>query len=428
MVDRKIVLILISSIFGCNSFYLPIPKCKSPSLQYFDDISRYMNIDEFLDEDELIRRRLDAKAALDKMKMMKEHILGYNAKSAMHLKRKKINKLTRKWMRKSGTVGKLEGDELFNDLAGIKVCSQKNIIGCIAFLWRTIVNDILHEDPQDHSRSVYMVVFPYCHLLYSYEEHVLLNQIIDLGSDLCSYLGTDYSLTMFHPHYKNSPKMFSPERHSPFPTSGLRFQPNPKDSYDDDELTYGGNSLYLESQKLSLERIFNSAAASAPNNYGEPEYNLQELSGEEARRLKVPLLEQGLVLKITKQWFDEDNQFNATANSWFVSKATCAEEAYADTWGIIYQLYKLQQEQQEQNFDEEITAATLVAPGFNKYNFPQWRKFAITINAVLKRVKQDPKITLELFHPEYAGKNDSERSDFHRRTPFPTLQIICQKN
>jgi len=355
------------------------------------------------------------------MEMMKKHILGYNAESAMQLSRKEVKKLTRKWMRKSGTVGQLEGNELFNDLVGIKVCLEQNIIGCIAFFWRTIVNDILYEDHQDCGRSVYMVVFPHCQALYTYEKHVLLNQIIDLGSDLCLYLGPDLSLTMFHPHYKNAPKMFSPERHSPFPTSGLRFQPN-KDTIH--ELP-DSSSLYLNSERLYFERIFNSAAATATQE--ESENNLS--TKMDVSRLKVPCFEQKLVIKMTKQWFDDNQSIGndglnlalksiKTTNGWFVSKATIAEEAYADTWGIIYQLYK-------QRSDQEATSAILITPSFSTYNAPQWRKFAITVNAVLKRVTKG-KMTLELFHSEYAGKND--RMNIQRRTPFPTLQIICHKS
>lgn len=329
-----------------------------------------------------------------------------------------VKKKTRDWVRKSGTVGRMDGTELFEKIVGIKVCRENDIVGCIAYFWRIIVKDILKENREGHEESVYMVVFPCCKALYTYDNLKLLNQAVNLGSDLCLYIGSEISLTLFHPDYKNSPKMFSPERHSPFPTSGVQFKPSktmmrelPKDE-----------SVYLDKQRIYLERIFNSAAAASPFEDTENQFLTKDCSEESS---------QDAIIQLTQEWFQdnkyvENNELNSalkhieTTVGWFVSRASMAEEAYADTWGMIYQLLK-------ESSEDHVVSAILVAPNFSMYNAVEWRKFAITINAALKRTTEG-KMKVELFHPEfvYTGKNGKCKD--LRRTPFPTIQIIFEIN
>lgn len=54
-------------------------------LRYFDDVSRFSRIDEWLSKDDYIQRRVEKKASGDKMEMMKNRILGYDAASASQL-------------------------------------------------------------------------------------------------------------------------------------------------------------------------------------------------------------------------------------------------------------------------------------------------------------------------------------------------------
>mmetsp|Transcript_625 Transcript_625/g.983 ORF Transcript_625/g.983 Transcript_625/m.983 type:complete len:420 (+) Transcript_625:70-1329(+) len=418
MKQKVILCTLCSSVLVSYAFYLPYQRSKPSELRYFDDASRYSPIDEWLDQEAYTQRQMEAKASVDKMEMIKSRIIGYNAASASQLTRKEVKKKTRDWIKKSGTIGQMEGTELFENLAGIKVCRESDIVGCIAYFWRIIVKDILQVDRDGRDHSVYMVVFPNCKALYTYDNLKLLNQAITLGSEICMYLGSEVSLTLFHPSYKNSPKMFSPERHSPFPTSGVQFRPNknlmrelPKD-----------NTLYVDKQRIYLERIFNSAAGSSPFE----ETGSASLKKEDNLNIGTP----DAIIKMTQEWLDDNKyienkdanqalKYMETTSGWFVSKAIMAEEAYADVWGIIYQLLK-------QPSEQDVISAILVAPSFSLYNAVEWRKFAITINAALKRTTEG-KMKLELFHPEfvYAGKN--RKCKDRRTTPFPTLQIIFQR-
>jgi len=366
-----------------------------------------------------LQKRIDAKAAIEKREAL-QRILGYNAVSASQLSRTEIRALTKAWMRKSGAVqGRtptIEGDELYHKLVGMKVCKSDTIIGCLAYYWKTIV-EIIREEDEDSSSSrrskegVYMVLFPYCKDLYMYDKLSMMNSAVDLGQDLCQYLGPDFSLTMFHPKYKNAPSMFSPERHSPFPTAGVQFSRSKKM---DRILAPEDDSAFVDNHRIHLERLFNSAAASKSRD-----------TNDESQVSSLPYYSRDEVVKRTREWFEQgaqDVKYGETPDDrWIVSTATIAEEAYAEVWSMIHHLTQQQQQRRNQGNEPVALSSVLVAPRFSAFNAPQWRSFAITVNAVLKRMT-DGKISLEVLHPEYTGRNH----DNLRRSPFPTMHISCK--
>jgi hypothetical protein len=361
-------------------------------------------------------KRANAKAAIEKKEALKR-MLGYNAASALQLSRAEIRSLTKAWMRKSGAVGDSrntspgEVGELYHKLVGLKVCNSDTIIGCLAYYWKTIVKVIREADDEYHNTSgkdgVYMMLFPYCKDLYTYDKLSMVNSAIDLGQDLCQHLGADFSLTMFHPKYKNAPTMFSPQRHSPFPTAGLQFSSSSKK-----RLAPEDTSRFVDNQRIHLEHLFNSAAASEMRDID---------TNTDDQVSSLPYYSTDEVVDRTKEWFEEgvgsDKYGNTLDDKWFVSTATMAEEAYADIWSIIHDLSK------QQHQGSGVMRSVLMAPRFSTFNAPQWRQFAITVNAVLKRMTNG-KIFLEVFHPEYTSKNNN--GDMLRRSPFPTIQI-CRK-
>lgn len=74
------------------------------------------------------------------------------------------------------------------------------------------------------------------------------------------------------------------------------------------------------------------------------------------------------------------------------------------------------------NNDElpQVTSSLFIATKFNKYNAQAFKRFAITINAALKRITQG-RMFLEVFHPEYVGNKGYNHE--LRRSPFPMIQI-----
>lgn len=372
-----------------------------------------------------LTKRVDAKAALEKREALKR-ILGYDAASASQLSRTEIRSLTKSWMRKSGAVGGSidpvmeNGDELYNKLVGLKICKSDTIIGCLAFYWKNILKVIREEDEELSSRSskesVYMMLFPYCKDLYMYDKLSMLNSAVDLGQDMCQHLGFDFSLTMFHPKYKNAPTMFSPERHSPFPTAGLQFSGKKLDCF---ALPTEHHSVLVDNQRVHLERLFNAAAAFESHGIAAAIGGANHVSA-------VPYYSSDEVVETTKEWFDAAGSGSPVCRDdtldgkWFVSTATIAEEAYADIWAVIHNLHE-----KLKGNEKNASSSVFIAPRFSSFNACQWRQFAITVNAVLKRVTNG-KIVLEVFHPEYTGTNKKSKSnndDNLRRSPFPTIHI-----
>lgn len=393
---------------------------------YFDDLSRYsvewepsrFDNDDSAAAAAALQKRADAKAAIEKREAL-QRILGYNAASASQLSCAEIRALTKAWMRKSGAVqGRtptIEGDELYHKLVGMKVCKSDTIIGCLSYYWKMIVKVIREEDedPISSRRSkegVYMVLFPYCKDLYMYDKLSMMNSAVDLGQDLCQHLGLDFSLTMFHPKYKNAPRMFSPARHSPFPTAGVQFSRSKKV----DQVFAPEDSTLVVTHRIHLERLFNSAAASK-----------SLVTAAESQVASLPYYSRDEVVKRSREWFEkgaQNGKYGETPdNRWLVSTATIAEEAYADVWSMIHHLTQQQQQRRNDGNEPVILSSVLVAPRFKTFSAPQWLKFAVTVNAVLKRMT-DGKISLEVFHPEYTGSNH----DNLRRSPFPTMHISCK--
>ena len=78
------------------------------------------------------------------------------------------------------------------------------------------------DDLRGGDRRVHMVVLPDCHDLYEYDAFTTLLAAVEFSKPQCLHLGRHFTLTAFHPHFKNSPRFMSPERHAPFPTIGLQ--------------------------------------------------------------------------------------------------------------------------------------------------------------------------------------------------------------
>jgi hypothetical protein len=164
---------------------------------------------------------------------------------------------TEMWATRSGVVaGEISwGDELYDDLLGTTVATATTTddissstnttpIAALAAFWKAVVDVIdANRDDEFHSArrwtssammvnenlrqerrpQVHFIAFPYNDELYDYKRFSTLLAAVEFSKDLCVYLGRHMTLTLFHPQFKNSPHLFSPERHSPFPTAGLQF-------------------------------------------------------------------------------------------------------------------------------------------------------------------------------------------------------------
>jgi len=184
-------------------------------------------------------------------------------------------------------VGNFFGDEMYEDLLSVSVArgpageSAPSLVHSLAAFWQAVADVItMHTDqdvwpprwtkhPRYHNLNltsamacavmgnssvrggnrgdrVHMIVLPDCPALYDYQTFTTLLAAVEFSKEACVHLGRHFSLTAFHPHFKNSPTLFSPERHAPFPVIGLQLQPLWGVLGKDNDLPLGGRQRVVK--------------------------------------------------------------------------------------------------------------------------------------------------------------------------------------
>lgn len=145
------------------------------------------------------------------------------------------------------------GDEMYGRLLGTTVGDACDVVTALSQLWLAISN-VIRTNADDFSTSkgrtsstsadgaavvggslmeggagreaekVHFVVFPACHELYDYKSMVTFVTAVEFAKEHCLHVGKRLTVGIFHPNYKHSPKLMSPERHSPFPTVALQLE------------------------------------------------------------------------------------------------------------------------------------------------------------------------------------------------------------
>jgi hypothetical protein len=160
---------------------------------------------------------------------------------------------TELWSRTAGVVGRAMGDELYGRLLGTSVADARDVVTALAQLWTEISNlittnaddylsptkgmassstaagavvggPLLEGGVSREAERVHFVVFPACHELYDYKTMVAFVTAVEFAKEHCLHVGKKITVGIFHPNYKHSPKLMSPERHSPFPTVALQLE------------------------------------------------------------------------------------------------------------------------------------------------------------------------------------------------------------
>jgi hypothetical protein len=162
---------------------------------------------------------------------------------------------TELWSRTAGVVGRTMGDELYGRLLGTSVGDARDAVTALSQLWREISN-VIRTNADDFSptqsvtssaaaggaaaaviggsmleggvgreaEKVHFVVFPACNELYDYKTMMTFVTAVEFAKEHCLHVGKRLTVGIFHPNYKHSPKLMSPERHSPFPTVALQLE------------------------------------------------------------------------------------------------------------------------------------------------------------------------------------------------------------
>lgn len=182
-----------------------------------------------------------------------------------------VERQTQFWAKESGVVGDYFLEEMYHDILGVGVSHATSLTGCLADLWKFIQHDVIetyadHEfktthrwtlkrkdkrnkKPLEGSSHVFFCVFSHCQEAYDYKAFTMMVAALEFCKDLCVYFGKEFSVTLFHPKFKNSPTLLSPERHSPFPTIALQFGPAfTKDRIEKDAAIFKDRRQHLNSR------------------------------------------------------------------------------------------------------------------------------------------------------------------------------------
>jgi hypothetical protein len=468
-------------------------------------------------------------------------------------------------------VGSFFGDELYRDLTGVSVArpsreQEASLVHSLAAFWKAVATVIdLHTDravwpprwlpaPRAENSTgtvvytakngtttaqdrVHMIVWPDAPDLYDYDSFTTLLTSVEFSKDLCVHLGRHFTVTAFHPHFKNSPNLLTPERHSPFPTAGLQMGssafleletpannnnnnnspaqafvvvpkkpdqghilPLPDAKHEDEEIAALADARIrnLDQTRAHYEVLFNSAAAPArdstpspssatpvvvPGDSGLSAEEQLALTFRQERQRRTGTLPSAKVQEVICQWMDQQRyadsarrhvnpalEFMDAIDGYTVCTEKMGEKVYAEIWQTILDIYEKGQQadaeeatakafapvkgekeevtpqarnphfktsvwldslstggeevlSDEETLDEapvKVVSSLFIATKFHTYNAQVFKRFAITINAALKRIT-DGRMFLEVFHPEYVGNKGYSHE--LRRSPFPMIQI-----
>jgi len=397
---------------------------------YFDDISRF-NTNPFKSRN--IRFATSPKPkvpnyASEKLSVLQKDLCGYNPQSASLLASAEVELVVREWFDRVDFANEFLGTADFEST--IRVHNSTTVIGCYTELWHLIheyTENAVSGQGEHNSRGIDMIVFPNCPELYNYETMGRITAELQACLEYCSTFGNDFQVSGFHPNYENEPRMLSPARHSPLPCFGIHkndgknttyeyVETRSMESVDEIESLVSG---IVDQSRNDLEDLFNSEAASDVNG-----------AIDASTRSSTPNADSEYFISLTTTWM-KNNSHNGTnqalkysetiGDRWIISNSIIEESIYKEIWDMIHELEQLQM-QSISNEKEDTTSYMFVATKFSMYNAQRFKKFAVSINKTLKTLSHE--IFIELFHPEFVGKNEDQ--SVLRRSPFPCLQVVSR--
>ena len=347
-----------------------------------------------------------------------EKFLGYNAKSASVLTDEQVEEETLRWVVNTDIVISAEGEDSSNSITssrpeidrqristiqydGIKdllvasSCSSK--LESLAFLWNTIADTFEGEISSQSSpfskskNSVKLIVFPNSEFLWDYDAMVTMLESIQITQQLLP-TQFDLRLDLFHPNYKHSPRMWSPEWHSPFPTIGLLIKA--KQSQRSDELD-------IERVKSKLDILFQSGDAAERNT---------ECSSKDRNEI---LADSQFWLKMeyesekTTSVKSSGTTCDMTDIDWIVQSQASPLQLYRTIWSAASNLV----------LDHNRTLI-IVDPFLDSYTL---YRVAITVNAALKRLDIPFRVS-QVYHP--FTKLTTSKHNYSTRPPYGMIQFM----
>lgn len=379
-------------IFSPRRSHKKSTQCK----MYFDDCERNPFVEEWESWLPELRSRVSwttsrtvaKKEAIDRL-------LGYTPESASKLSREQVEDETLQWAVDCNVIwaddeeGTTENSTIsgitsrYSTISDLLVASDcKSTVEALAFLWSLVANLLENKE----LNSVHVVVFPNATSLWDYDTVVMLLQAIAIAKPLLPAQMQNVHFDLFHPSYKNSPRMWSPQMHSPFPTVGLSI--NDHISLNSDSSKNWDFEDQLDIYKSRLEALFASIDA-------DDEFN---------NRLREENVDPRQILATCQSWaFKMGISNHLPPSCWVVDEHNQPFQLYASLWSII---------QKMESSTNQLEPIMIAMPNVDAYTV---KRLAITINAALQRLQSNVRVS-NIFYPTAAPEDP-------RNAPCTLIQL-----
>eukprot|EP00534_Pseudo-nitzschia_fraudulenta_P002122 CAMPEP_0201128254 /NCGR_PEP_ID=MMETSP0850-20130426/33111_1 /ASSEMBLY_ACC=CAM_ASM_000622 /TAXON_ID=183588 /ORGANISM="Pseudo-nitzschia fraudulenta, Strain WWA7" /LENGTH=417 /DNA_ID=CAMNT_0047397375 /DNA_START=51 /DNA_END=1304 /DNA_ORIENTATION=+ len=351
-----------------------------------------------------------------------EKFLGYNQKTASKLTDEQVEEETLRWVVDTDIILAADDDDAsssdntnidvegnadrqrvtFIKYGGIKdllvASSCNSTLQSLTFLWNAIADALedeissLSTSSSSSSNPVKLIVFPKSEALWNYDNIVTMLEAIKIALPL---LPTKFNLRLdlFHPDFKHSPRMWSPQWHSPFPTVGFTIKAKKETSID---------QMDLDIIRGKLDVLFQSvdATCNAQNSSEDTKQILEDcqswLQTEHGRkRAADPTIQ---------EYSNKDDV------DWIVDSRGSPFQLYRTLWNSVLSLSTC-----------DKSASLVIDPVLDSHTL---HRVAVTVNAALKRLDLPVRIS-EVFHP--FAKSAPTKNKHKTRPPYGMIQLSPYK-
>ena len=334
-----------------------------------------------------------------------QKFIGYNPTSASKLTDDQIEEETLRWLIDTNILSTDDVDSTSNDSesdnvqgdserqwrTSVKYDSIKDLLvasSCdsklesLTFLWNIIANTLEEQMSSQCQESVKLAVFPRSESLWNYDDIVTILEAIQIAKPLLPS-EFDLRLDLFHPDYKHSPKMWSPQWHSPFPTVGLTIKAKKEASVEEFD---------IDAMRSKLDVIFQSGDASSQDDQRFVENDAQQILEDCMKWVTVK---------------SSQNEFNEANIDWTVQSQGSPFELYRTVWNSVLNLSA-----------GENRTAIICDPFLDSHTL---HRVAITVNAALKKLNIPVRVT-QVYHP-FARRSFDGKNEYQTRPPCGMIEL-----
>lgn len=334
-----------------------------------------------------------------------QKFIGYNPTSASKLTDDQIEEETLRWLIDTNILATDDDDSTSNDSesdnvqgdserqwrTSVKYDSIKDLLvasSCdsklesLTFLWNIIANTLEEQMSSQCQESVKLAVFPRSESLWNYDDIVTILEAIQIAKPLLPS-EFDLRLDLFHPDYKHSPKMWSPQWHSPFPTVGLTIKAKKEDLVEEFD---------IDAMRSKLDVIFQSGDASSQDDQRFVENDPQQILEDCMKWVTVK---------------SNQKEFNEANIDWTVQSQGSPFELYRTVWNSVLNLSA-----------GENRTAIICDPFLDSHTL---HRVAITVNAALKKLNIPVRVT-QVYHP-FARRSSDGKNEYQTRPPCGMIEL-----